>query len=548
MKQTTKILLNSAFHFFLYTGVIFFVGSTHQSAPIHPEKPFNQPKPTINKVVTNSPKTSIQLANVAPKKSSETRLSSPTFAEVKASVQKEVEYHMFATPNDPNYAGDWTLAKINAPTAWNISTGNGQTVVAVIDTGFALDHEDLSDRWNINSNETGMTKQDDRCWTGTSIDKKVNNCDDDNNGYIDDWQGWNFIFDDNNPQTGRQNNTGSGVRHASEVSGIIGSRTNNGVGIASLSWNTKIMPLQALDDNGSGYTSSVVAAVYYAIDNGANVINLSLGAYTDDSSLKTAIRMAISQNIVVVAAAGNCGDGNSSECSGVPAGTVAYPAAYSDVIAVGASTQSDQRASYSSYGQAVDVVAPGDNVPMSTGWSISNQTSSYATNLYGTSFAAPFVSSLAALIKSIRPSTSVADVTAIINATATKPASMNGILYTPELGHGIIDAGAALTVATLLNSTSNTPTLLQAGSYRSEHTTSTNDIVSSGCLAAPGSVCTIELTSSNSYKRYLPYSLLPGSGGIGWTWSTNMLESANWEIRSRQGEKTSTTPYLLLKK
>lgn len=549
MKKTTQILIYSFSHILLFAGVIFAVGTIrNQPMPLPVQKTPLQPVAIHSQSSASNEKQPTQLTKSVPINNPAPRQTAPTYSEVKQSVTKEIEYHILATPNDPGYASDWTLTKINAPAAWNISTGNGQTVVAVIDTGFALAHEELSDRWSTNANEIGMTKSGDFCWSGVSVDKKTNNCDDDNNGYTDDWRGWNFINDDNNPQAGRLSKNGTGVKHGSEVAGLVGAASNNGVGITSLAWNTKILPLQALDDDGSGYTSSVTAAIYYAISNGANVINLSLGAYTEDTALKTAIRSAVNQGVVVVAAAGNCGDGTSSECSGVPVGTVAYPAAYSDVITVGATTQTDQRAGYSSYGPAVDVVAPGYNVPMSTSWSISNPTSSYATNLYGTSFSSPMVASLAALIKSIRPSTSVADVTALINATATKPSTMAGVLYTPEFGHGIINAGSALTIASMLNASSTTPTLLQAGSYKSEHTTFSNDTISSGCQAGAGSVCTVELSGSSGYKRYLPYSLLSGSGNIGWTWSTNMLESALWEIRARQGDKISSTPYLLLKK
>jgi subtilisin family serine protease len=549
MKQTTKILIHSFSRFLLFSGFIFVAGSLHSPAHIPtPASPITHPH---QQTPVNSQKNthSVRLVSANAQSKPPRQISlSPKYDEIKESVQKEIAYHMFTTPNDPSYGGDWALAKINAPAAWNIATGNGQTVVAVIDGGFALNHEDLVDHWSTNPGETGTTQLGNRCWTGLPQSKQTNNCDDDDNGYVDDWRGWSFINGDNDPQAGRVDSSGEGVRHASEVSGLIGSSGNNGIGIVSLNWNTKIMPLQALDDDGTGYTSDVTAAVYYAVDNGAQVINLSLGAYANDPAMQTAVNYATAHNVVVVAAAGNCGDGAGSECADVPIGTIAYPAAYPNAIAVGASTQTDQRASFGSYGPALDVSAPGYNIPISTSWSVDSPTNTYASGLYGTSFSSPFVASLAALIKSIRPATSVSDVTALIDATATKPVGMNGLAYSEQFGHGIINAASALTIASVLNSTTGTPALLQAGSEKSEHTVSASSTLGSGCVVPAGNACTIQMTSSLGHVRFLPYSIVSASGAAGWTWSSAILDSSNWEIRARSGSNVSTTPYLLLKK
>lgn len=536
--------------YLLLVGVILVVGALK---PTSSEPTPTAPQPIIgsqNNPTTNTNSTH-SVAHIQPKQDTQAQLStglSPKYEQLTASVQQEYVYHMLADPNDPSYANDWTLGKVNAQSGWTITTGNNQTVVAVIDSGFALNHEDLISQWATNSGETGMTQPGGRCWTGISVSKQSNNCDDDNNGYIDDWRGWNFVLNDNNPQTGRVNSAGAGVRHGTEVAGLVGATGNNGTGIVGINWNTKIMPLAALDDNGTGYTSRVTAAIYYAVDNGAQVINLSLGVYADDPALKTAINYAIAHNVVVVAAAGNCGDNTVPDCSGVPVGTVAYPAAYPDVIAVGASTNTDQVASFSSYGPALDVVAPGYDVPYSATWTATNGTSMYAAHLYGTSFASPMVASFASLIKSIRPSTSVADITALIDATATKPSTMAGLMYTPYFGHGVINVGAAINVATTLNTSSTTPVLLQAGSYRSEHTAPSATTLSSGCVGSTATPCTIQLTNSAGYKRFLPYTILSNSGDGGWSWSSDMLESGDWLVRARIGDTVSTTPYYLLKK
>jgi len=549
MKQITKNIIHSLSHLLLFGGLIFMVGLLKQPAPSAPpatKTPDGQIyAATVSKItdqqlehITNSTKTQAELVSLSPKHDA-----------IKQDVQKEYVYHMFAAPNDPRYASDWTLAKVNAPAAWNVATGNGLTTVAVIDGGFGLAHEDLASRWYTNSGETGNTQPGDRCWTGTILPKQSNNCDDDNNGYVDDWRGWSFTGNDNNPQAGRQNSTGAGTQHGTEVAGLVGATGNNGLGTTAIDWNTRIMPLQALDDDGVGYTSGVTAAIYYAVDNGAQVINLSLGTYSNDPAVKAAVNYATNHSVVVVAAAGNCGTGAGDECLGVPIGTVAYPAAYPDVIAVGASTQSDQRASFSSYGSALDVSAPGYAIPSSTSWSADNPTSLYSSPLYGTSFASPQVASLAALIRSIRPSSSVADITALIDATASKPAAMNGLFYSQQFGHGVINAGSALAIATTLNNSSSAvPALLQAGSYQSEHAAPSGSTLGSGCQTATGSACTVQFTGSSGYKRYLPYTIIPSSGDTGWSWSSDMLESDLWSVRAVHGDDQSSTPYYLMKK
>ena len=536
----------------LFGSVIFAIALTHYEEPLvvpveiqseQDHSPVIEPQPSA-KHKNNT--TVVVPAHQA--ESVSKPLPAPKHDMIAAKVTREYTYRMFESPNDPGYSSSWSLAKINAEAAWNISTGNKQTVVAVIDSGVALAHEDLVDQWHVNSGETGMTQLGGRCWTGTPEPKETNECDDDANGYSDDWRGWNFVLHDNNPQTGRQNTTGTGIRHGTEVAGIIGARGNNGLGVAALNWNTSIMPLQALSDDGVGYTSGITAAIYYAVDNGAQVINLSLGTYGDDPAMKAAINYATARGVVTIAAAGNCGEGGiPDECSEVPIGEVAYPAAYPDVIAVGATTSADQRATFSSYGQALDVVAPGYAVPASTSWSAANQTSLYSGSLYGTSFAAPQVASLAALIKSIRQSTTVADITALIAATTSKPSSMNGALYSAELGHGIINASTALTIASSLNTATAAVSLQQTGSAASEHTTGTSVMLSSGCAAAANTPCTIQAVSPLGYVRYLPY-ITTAAGNAGWSWSSNALDSGTWHLRARSGESVSSTPYQLIKK
>ena len=480
--------------------------------------------------------------------------NSPRQQAVTSNIQKEYPYHALSTlPDDPYYSGSWLLQHTNASGAWNISTGS-QVTIAVIDTGFALQHEDLSSQWKTNPSESGMTVSSDRCWTGVAADKATNNCDDDNNGYIDDWRGWNFVNSTNNPQAGTTSENGAGaISHGTSVAGLAGAATNNHLGIATFNWNTKIIPLEALDDSGSGMTSSVVAAIYYAVDNGASIINLSLGGPAADPALQDAIDYAYTHNVVVVAAAGNCGSAGDAGCDGLTAPAMMYPAMNNHVIAVGATDGNDVRASFSSYGTALDVVAPGSGTlisPLIDSRSAPyNYTNAYSGSLYGTSFASPIVTSLASLIRSQRPATSVDDITALIDASATKVSGMNGQVYTNEYGHGLVNASTAATIANSLSTTPATaPTLAQTGDYRSEHSYSPSSTMSSGCTAAANTYCTIRISSDQGYDRYLPYVKTSATGTVGWQWSGGILQTGEWHIHAEQGDVFSSTPYLLFSK
>ena len=467
----------------------------------------------------------------------------PKQAEIKRSTEVEYEYRALRSSNDPLQQPTWVNSATKVNAAWDTATGNG-TIVAVIDSGFALNHEDLTNQWHQNVSEIGITAPGGRCWTGTPANKSSNNCDDDNNGYRDDWRGWDFVNVNNSPQAGEANPNGQGVAHGTEVAGLVGATGNNGVGTATVSWNNKIMPLQALSDDGAGYTSSIAAAVYYAVDNGAKVINMSLGGNTNDPTLALAIKYAFERGVVTVAAAGNCGTGNEQGCDPARPGAMGYPALNPYVIAVGATTSSGARASFSSYGPGLDVSAPGSGTMISPIWHSSNQTSAYATSLYGTSFASPIVASYVGLIKSIRPTSSVDDIIALVNGTAWKPAGMGSNLYTEAQGHGIIDSEVGLRVAGALNSTSSTPSLAQTGDQKSERSYKASSSLSSGCTTElSNAYCTVWAQNSAGYDRYLPYIRSDDNSQAGWTWGNSWLGSGDWALRSRSGSVVSSTPY-----
>ncbi len=509
---------------------------------------------------------------------------------------KEHYYQALVTPNDPLYTGTtyapWALQHTNAPGAWNVSTGE-PVVVAVIDTGFALQHEDLVDVWYKNPGENGMTtlSQDARGATCTQgVDKSVNGCDDDNNGYTDDWRGWNFngtykptadpcsptglgtYVANNNPQAGTSGvdieyaeaktcfGIDSGdpfeaVSHGTSTAGLTGAATNNGKGIATYNWNTKIMPLQALDDAGGGWTSRLVAAIRYAVDNGASVINLSFGGSDIDPSMQSAIQYAYAHNVVVVAAAGNCGTGTEQGCDPAAPGAMAYPALYPHVIAVGATTSTDTRANFSSYGRGLDVVAPGSGAIVSplvsrgatpNNPATFNYQTAYATSLYGTSFASPIVASLASLIRSERPGSSVDDIVALIDASATKVPAMNGAIFDSQYGHGLINASAAATIAASLQSAGSepAPTYRQTGSSAAEHLFTNDTTLSSGCEVRAGSYCTVQFRDElTGFERYMPYK----NTTTEWQTPGSMLGRGSWWGRAMSGTSTSSA-YLLLSK
>jgi hypothetical protein len=314
--------------------------------------------------------------------------------------------HALGIIPDDNYyqAQQWNLRQISLPEAWVFTTGKAGPI-AVIDTGADLDHPDLAARIWINEGEI-----------------PGNGLDDDGNGYSDDVYSWDFVNADGVPDDDHG--------HGSHVAGIAAAHTNNGVGVAGVAWQSRIMPLKALDRTGGGWWADVLEAVVYAADNGASVLNFSLGQSPDEpgvplQAIQDAVSYARGKGCLLVAAAGN----NDSQ----PA-PVMYPAAAPGVVAVAATTHDDAPWSGSNRGPEVDVAAPGVDI-FSTG----RFGSYYVSD--GTSMATPHVSGLAALIWSLEPAFSVDQVTHVITSTAHD-------VYTPgwdqRTGWGRIDAQAAV--------------------------------------------------------------------------------------------------------
>jgi len=298
----------------------------------------------------------------------------------------------------------WSDVKADTAVSTNGATGSG-VIVAVVDSGVDYNHEDLANNMWVNTGETPN-----------------NGIDDDGNGYIDDYHGYDFIGSlyttiapDNDPQ--------DEAGHGTHVAGIIAAE-NNALGVRGVATGVKIMPVKVLDIQGTGFDSDIVSGIEYAVDNGANIINLSLGSSTASNALKAGIDYAVAHNVLVVAAAGN--EYSFSKPS--------YPAAYDSVVSVGAITEDGFKADFSNWGK-VDVVAPGDDI-----------NSTIPGNLYarysGTSMASPFVAGVAALVMQKQGTTGNPKATRhVLETTATDFSIYSGSDYVS--GYGKVNALAA---------------------------------------------------------------------------------------------------------
>ncbi len=249
-----------------------------------------------------------------------------------------------AIPNDPGYIQQWGLnntgqfggipgADISAQKAWEVTKGSDNIIIAVLDSGVSYDHPDLKD--NI--------------WVNTAEMNGKAGVDDDNNGYVDDYYGWDYIDNDGYPSDYNQ--------HGTHVAGIIAAKGNNNTGISGVMWSAKIMALRFLGVTGTGDVARAAEAIEYAVDNGARIINASWGGYDYSATVYSAINYARQHNVLFVAAAGN--ESNDNNISPF------YPASYNlpNIISVAATDQGDQLAYFSNYGSnKVHLAAPGVSI------------------------------------------------------------------------------------------------------------------------------------------------------------------------------------------
>jgi serine protease len=310
-------------------------------------------------------------------------------------VERNAKAYAFGTPNDPYYSYQWHMTKINTESAWDITTGSG-VVVAVIDTGVKQSLEDLA-----------------------------------NTNFV---TGYDFVNSDNDPTDDNG--------HGSHVAGTIAQSTNNSIGVAGVAYGATIMPIKVLDASGSGSYTNIVDAIYWATDNGADIINMSLGGASGSTAMEDAVNYAWNNGVVVVCAAGN---NNVS--------SPFYPAAYENCISVSATDYNDNKASYSNYGTTIDIAAPGGDDGDNNGdgyddMVLQNTINSGGTEGYyfmaGTSMASPHVAGVAALVKSVNSSLTNAQIKNILYTTATDIGTPGKDTY---FGYGLLNAYAAVVAA-----------------------------------------------------------------------------------------------------
>jgi len=331
-------------------------------------------------------------------------------------------YQAPVSPRVPNdaHVNQWALATVMAPLAWAYSTGEG-TVIAVIDSGIDTDHPDLASKLWVNGGEI-----------------LANDTDDDGNGYVDDAHGWRF-----DKVVGHGPDVEDDNGHGTHVAGIAAAATDNGQGIAGLGWDAQIQVIKALNSAGDGWLTDIVDALFYAADNGANVINLSLGlaeASACPPSLQAAVDYARASGAVVVAASGN---------TALPSPET-YPANCDGVLGVAATDRYDLVTPYSNSGHHVSVSAPGGALgcptcqiystawPGDPHWRCSGRQYCYKQ---GTSMATPHVAGLAALLVARYPAYTPDQVASAILDNAVDLGTAG---WDEKFGCGRIDAAAAL--------------------------------------------------------------------------------------------------------
>jgi len=335
-------------------------------------------------------------------------------------------------PNDTYFSQQWYLERVEAQEAWNLTTGKSSTIVAVLDTGVDLDHPDLAT--NIWTNP-GEIAQD--------------GIDNDGNGFIDDLHGWNFVENnsDTNPKMGA-NSSQDAINHGTLIAGVISAIGNNGKGVAGIGWNTKIMPVRVIASSGQGDAVEVIKGIDYAIENGADIINLSFTTFEKPTGLEEALKRAKQAGIVVVAAAGNKdGGGINMDTTSVYPACINGPAGENWVLGVAATNANDQKLDFSNYGSCVDLSAPGYQIfSTMNSAATSGDADLYGGGWAGTSLATPIVSGVAALVRSISPNFKRSDIIDIL-LKSSDPINNQNPTYYNQLGVGRVNADNAVRTA-----------------------------------------------------------------------------------------------------
>ncbi len=402
------------------------------------------------------------------------------------------------TPNDPKYNEQWYLDAIHAPAAWDVTTGSSDVIVAVLDTGLDMAHEDITENLWVNTQEIADNKKDD-----------------DGNGFVDDVNGWDFIDNDNNPSPSPSDDSSEeAINHGTLVAGEIGAVGNNHRGVSGVSWQVRIMPVRMLDDQGSGSEFHAANAIRYAVRNGAKVINLSFAGNEAHTALQAAVKDAYTKGVVIVAALGN--DARDTNAHPV------YPACLRTVaddwvIGVTAVDSTGFGTTFTNYGtECADIAAPGMRV---YGLAYYNVGERYA-NMYGgawngTSMASPLVAGAAALLFAQYPTLSAGDVRNILKLSVD-PVSIRGFSV-GQLGAGRLNISRALAMAAgyapavkSSPSSSSSTTESDESSSKADVATGSDDVLKYsfavfGAPAGSAPMVDVRRADGSSYAQFAAY-------------------------------------------
>lgn len=332
------------------------------------------------------------------------------------------------TPDDPDYVNQTYLSDMQIQQTWDVSQGDG-VIVAVIDTGVDVMHPDLTSNIWVNPGEDGQDVN--------GFDKRSNLVDDDQDGYIDNWMGWNFVEDNNDARDANG--------HGTHLAGIIAAQMDNTLGIAGVAPKARIMAVKALDNSGFGTYAQVAEAIIYAVDHGAKVINLGFGGTANSEALLAATDYAYSHNVIVIAAGGNTGTQ-----------TLIYPAANPHVISVSALDKDLNVATFSSSSAAIQISAPGVGI-------YSTMPNSGYASMSGTSMASAQVSGVVSLLAA-RPQFDTVDKLreALINSALDLGDTGSDIYFGYGLVHAFDALGYGTTLPTATAPVQPTPTMIPA--------------------------------------------------------------------------------------
>ena len=408
-------------------------------------------------------------------------------------------YHINAEePNDSLFGEQWGFLRIGGLEAWDITRGESTVLIGVIDTGIEWEHDDLRDALWINPAEDRNGNGRFEPWSfGESregVFGDLDGVDQDGNGYPDDVIGFDMV-DQNIPNFGDWNGR-DGVPfdeqgHGTNVAGVIGAVPNNRIGIAGIAPDCRLVTIRAFDATGDGQDDDIAAAIVYAAAIGVDVLNMSFGDTYRSPLLADAVRFARERGVVMVSSSGN---------DGVP--DPHYPSGFDEVISVGATTDRDLLSFFSAYGSQLSLTAPGEGI-------VTTNPGNGYKSVNGTSFSAPYVAGVAALLRSIRPDWTSEEIRGVLELSAE---DLGPEGWDEDFGAGLLDAEAALSWPG--------PVLLEIASPRIDEGAAVDTTI-----AVIGSVIAPFLES---------WSLQIGSGELPEEWNV-LSEGDEGEIRETLG-------------